>query len=98
MSRYVAEPGAGDEILHHHVHDIGRGDDRDAAVYDAVEHIDLDDPRVLADGYKEKKHHIPDDATPEEFAQVQQEMHLYNYNRLVAFLAISIIFLLIGII
>ena len=35
-------------------------------------------------------------ATPEEFAQVQQEMHLYNYNRLVAFLAISIIFLLIS--
>ena len=35
-------------------------------------------------------------ATPEEFAQVQQEMHLYNYNRLVAFLAISIVFLLIS--
>ena len=35
-------------------------------------------------------------ANPEEFAQVQQEMHLYNYNRLVAFLAISIIFLLIS--
>lgn len=35
-------------------------------------------------------------ATPEEFAQIQQEMHLYNYNRLVAFLAISIIFLLIS--
>lgn len=35
-------------------------------------------------------------ATPEEFAQVQQEMHLYNYNLLVAFLAISIIFLLIS--
>ena len=35
-------------------------------------------------------------ATPEEFAQIQQEMHLYNYNRLVAFLAISIVFLLIS--
>ena len=35
-------------------------------------------------------------ANPEEFAQVQQEMHLYNYNRLVAFLAISIVFLLIS--
>ena len=35
-------------------------------------------------------------ANPEEFAQVQQEMHLYNYNRLVAFLAISILFLLMS--
>lgn len=35
-------------------------------------------------------------ANPEEFAQGQQEMHLYNYNRLVAFLAISIVFLLIS--
>ena len=71
--RNVAEPGAGDEILHHHVHDIGRGDDRDAAVYDAVEHIDLDDPRVLAGGYKEKKQHIPDDDAAHVFERRHDE-------------------------
>ena len=73
--RNVAEPGAGDEILHHHVHDIGRGDDRDAAVHHAVEQINRNDVELLVPQHEKHENQVPDDDGADIFNRRHDKQH-----------------------